>query len=155
MRPHRRADSPLRLPGRALPLAKRKPDDPTHVERFQIYIAGDELGNAFTELNDPMDQLARFLDQARDRAAGDEDAMPIDLDFVNALMYGMPPTGGIGIGIDRLAMFLTDQPNIRDVILFPAMRNLPVRGLASLAVDGDDEPITEADVMVGDDSFQQ
>jgi lysyl-tRNA synthetase, class II len=106
------------------PLAKRKPDDPTHVERFQLYIGGGEIANAFTELNDPLDQLARFVEQQRDREAGDEEAMPIDLDYVNALMYGMPPTGGIGIGIDRLTMLLTDQPNIRDVILFPAMRNL-------------------------------
>ena len=120
------------------PLAKRKQDDPTHAERFQIYIAGHELGNAFTELNDPIDQLARFQDQAEDRAAGDEEAMPIDLDFVNALMYGMPPTGGIGIGIDRLAMFMTDRPNIRDVILFPAMRRLPIEGFASFAVDGEE-----------------
>ena len=117
------------------PLAKRKPDDPTHAERFQFYIAGGEMGNAFTELNDPMDQLARFQDQAKDRAAGDEDAMPIDLDFINALMYGMPPTGGIGIGIDRLAMLLLDQPGIRDVVLFPAMRKLPITGLASFDAD--------------------
>lgn len=109
------------------PLAKRKPDDPSHVERFQLYIGGGEIANAFTELNDPMDQLARFLDQQRDREAGDEEAMPIDEDYVNALMYGMPPTGGIGIGIDRLTMLLTDQPNIRDVILFPAMRALPAQ----------------------------
>jgi lysyl-tRNA synthetase class 2 len=107
------------------PLAKRKPEDPSHVERFQLYMGGGEIANAFTELNDPMDQLARFLDQQRDREAGDEDAMPIDEDYVNALMYGMPPTGGIGIGIDRLTMLLTDQSNIRDVILFPAMRALP------------------------------
>ena len=107
------------------PLAKRKPDDPSHVERFQLYIGGGEIANAFTELNDPMDQLARFIDQQRDREAGDEEAMPIDEDYINALMYGMPPTGGIGIGIDRLTMLLTDQPNIRDVILFPAMRSLP------------------------------
>ncbi len=107
------------------PLAKRKPEDPSHVERFQIYIGGGELANAFTELNDPLDQLARFREQQQDRDAGDEEAMPIDADFVNALMYGMPPTGGIGIGIDRLVMLLADQPSIRDVILFPAMRNLP------------------------------
>jgi lysyl-tRNA synthetase class 2 len=104
------------------PLAKRKLDDPTHVERFQLLMAGNEITNAFTELNDPLDQLARFVEQQRDREAGDLDAMPIDEDYVNALMYGMPPTGGIGIGIDRLVMTLTDQPNIRDVILFPAMR---------------------------------
>jgi lysyl-tRNA synthetase class 2 len=107
------------------PLAKRIPGDPTHVERFQLYIGGHELANAFTELNDPMDQLERFLEQVKDRAAGDLDAMPFDADFINALMYGMPPTGGVGIGIDRLTMFLTDQHTLRDVILFPAMRNLP------------------------------
>ncbi len=106
------------------PLAKRKPDDPTHVERFQPYIGGGEIGNAFTELNDPLDQLARFMEQQKDREAGDEEAMPIDVDFVNALMYGMPPTGGVGVGIDRLVMLLTDQSTIRDVILFPAMRRL-------------------------------
>ena len=110
------------------PLAKRKPEDASHVERFQIYIGGGELANAFTELNDPLDQLARFREQQQDREAGDEEAMPIDVDFVNALMYGMPPTGGIGIGVDRLVMLLADQPSIRDVILFPAMRNLPAEG---------------------------
>jgi lysyl-tRNA synthetase class 2 len=107
------------------PLAKRKPDDPSHVERFQPYIGGGEIGNSFTELNDPLDQLARFEEQQQDRTAGDEEAMPIDEDFVNALMYGMPPTGGVGIGIDRLVMLLTDQTTIRDVILFPAMRSRP------------------------------
>ncbi len=107
------------------PLAKRKPDDPTHVERFQVVVGGDvELANAFTELNDPLDQLARFQDQQRDHAAGDDEAMPIDEDFVTALMYGMPPTGGVGIGIDRLILLLADQPTLRDVILFPAMRKL-------------------------------
>ncbi len=107
------------------PLAKRKLDDPTHVERFQPYIGGGEIGNSFTELNDPMDQLERFLEQKKDADAGDQEAMPIDEDFINALMYGMPPTGGVGVGIDRLVMLLTDQPTIRDVILFPAMRRLP------------------------------
>lgn len=114
-------DYPLALS----PLAKRKPDDPTHVERFQPYIGGGEIGNAFTELNDPMDQLERFIEQQRDREAGDEEAMPIDEDFITALMYGMPPTGGVGIGIDRLVMLMTDQTTLRDVILFPAMRRLP------------------------------
>jgi lysyl-tRNA synthetase class 2 len=118
----------LDYPVELSPLAKRKPDDPTHAERFQLYIGGGEIANAFTELNDPLDQLARFREQQRDREAGDEEAMPIDADYVNALMYGMPPTGGIGIGIDRLTMLLTDQPNIRDVILFPAMRALPAPG---------------------------
>ena len=107
------------------PLAKRKSDDPSHAERFQLYIAGGELGNAFTELNDPVDQWLRFTDQQKDKEAGDLDAMPIDMDFINALMYGMPPTGGLGIGIDRTAMIFADQSTIRDVILFPAMRNLP------------------------------
>jgi lysyl-tRNA synthetase class 2 len=115
----------LDYPVELSPLAKRKPDDSTHVERFQLYIGGGEIANAFTELNDPLDQLSRFVEQQRDREAGDEEAMPIDEDYVNALMYGMPPTGGIGIGIDRLTMLLTDQSNIRDVMLFPAMRALP------------------------------
>ncbi|MCC6704440.1 MAG: lysine--tRNA ligase [Thermomicrobiales bacterium] len=129
------------------PLAKRKPDDPTHVERFQPYIGGGEIGNSFTELNDPMDQLDRFLEQMKDRDAGDEEAMPLDTDFVNALMYGMPPTGGVGIGIDRLTMLLTDQSTIRDVILFPAMRNLP-SGTGPLSFglpDDDDDDAGESD----------
>lgn len=112
-------------PQKLSPLAKRKPGDPNTVERFQPYVATLECGNAFSELNDPMDQRERFLEQAKDRAAGDEEAMQMDHDFINALMYGMPPTGGMGIGIDRLCMLLLDQANIRDVILFPAMRNLP------------------------------
>lgn len=118
------------------PLAKRKLDDPKHVERFQPYIGGGEIGNSFTELNDPMDQLARFMEQKRDMDAGDEEAMPIDEDFINSLMYGMPPTGGVGIGIDRLVMLLTDQPTVRDVILFPAMRRLNAEsGAADSHVD--------------------
>ena len=121
IRPTLLVDYPVELS----PLAKRKPDDPTHVERFQLYVGGGEYANAFTELNDPLDQLARFQAQQVDREAGDQDAMPIDLDYVAALMYGMPPTGGIGIGIDRLTMLFTDQSTIRDVILFPAMRSLP------------------------------
>jgi lysyl-tRNA synthetase class 2 len=104
------------------PLAKRSPEREGTVERFQVMIGGIELCNAYTELNDPMDQLDRFLEQAKDRSAGDEEAMPIDMDYVQALMYGMPPTGGFGMGIDRLTMLLTDQQSIREVILFPAMR---------------------------------
>ena len=111
------------------PLAKRIPDDPTHVERFQLYIGGAELANAFTELNDPIDQWSRFTEQQEDRDAGDEDAMPVDEDYINALMYGMPPTGGVGIGIDRLTMLFADQPTIRDVVLFPAMRRFRRSGV--------------------------
>jgi lysyl-tRNA synthetase, class II len=107
------------------PLAKRRPKNPEEVERFQPVIGGVETGNAFTELNDPIDQLARFLEQAKDREAGDQEAMPIDEDFVNALMYGMPPTGGFGLGVDRLVMLFTDQQNIREVILFPHLRTKP------------------------------
>ncbi|HEX5503817.1 MAG TPA: lysine--tRNA ligase [Thermomicrobiales bacterium] len=105
------------------PLAKQKPGDPETVERFQPLVAGLELGNAYSELNDPEEQLARFVEQAADRDAGDEEAMPIDEDYVAALRYGMPPTGGLGLGIDRLTMLFTDQHTIRDVILFPALRN--------------------------------
>lgn len=112
-------------PQKLSPLAKRKPGAPNTVERFQLYVAGLECANAFSELNDPMDQRDRFLEQGRNEEAGDDEAMQFDEDFINALMYGMPPTGGIGIGIDRLCMMLLDQANIRDVILFPAMRNLP------------------------------
>lgn len=107
------------------PLAKRKPDDPRLVERFQLFVGGLELANAYSELNDPLDQLFRFLEQARDRARGDEEAMPIDEDFINALMYGMPPTGGFGLGIDRLVMLLTNRQTIREVILFPQLRSKP------------------------------
>ncbi len=104
------------------PLAKQKPDNPKLVERFEFFIGGLELGNAFTELNDPIEQLERFRDQQRQRAAGDEEAHPIDEDFINALMYGMPPTGGIGWGIDRMTMLYTDKTSIREVILFPQLR---------------------------------
>ena len=120
------------------PLAKRSPKDSRLVERFQPFIAGLEMGNAYTELNDPMDQLNRFLEQARDRAAGDAEAMMVDDDYVNALMYGMPPTGGFGLGIDRLTMLMTDQQNIREVILFPHLRSKAALGLTSSG-SGDEE----------------
>ena len=104
------------------PLAKRRHDDPALVERFELYIARMEVCNAFSELNDPDDQRRRFEAQARDRAAGDTEAPEPDWDYVQALEYGLPPTGGIGYGIDRLVMLLTGQTSIRDVLLFPLQR---------------------------------
>jgi lysyl-tRNA synthetase class 2 len=104
------------------PLAKTKPGDPTHVERFEFFIGGLEMGNAFTELNDPFDQEERFREMGRLYDADDEEAHPMDDDYIRAMKYGMPPNGGYGIGVDRLVMLLTDRPNIRDVILFPLLR---------------------------------
>ena len=104
------------------PLSKNKASDPAFVERFEIYAAGMEIGNAYTELNDPLEQRRRFEMQGRDREAGDEEAHQMDEDYIRAMSYGMPPTGGEGIGVDRLTMILTNCRSIRDVILFPLMR---------------------------------
>lgn len=104
------------------PLTKRNPIDPRFVDRFELFIGGKEFANAYTELNDPIDQLKRFEDQLKEKELGNDEASDIDMDFVEALEYGMPPAGGIGYGIDRLVMFFTENESIRDVILFPLMK---------------------------------
>jgi len=109
-------------PTEVSPLSKAKPDDPAHVERFEFFAGGFELGNAFSELNDPVEQEKRFRDQLSERERGDDEAHQMDEDYVRALAYGLPPTGGEGLGVDRLVMLLTGSRSIRDVILFPLMR---------------------------------
>lgn len=110
------------FPTEISPLSKQRADDPDTVERFELYVAGFEVANAFSELNDPVEQRRRFEDQLKDRASGDLEAHQMDEDYIRALEYGLPPTAGEGVGIDRLVMVLTNSPSIRDVILFPLMR---------------------------------
>jgi len=110
------------FPTETSPLAKKRPDDPSLTRRFEVYIGTAELGNAFSEINDPLDQRERFIDQVAQSAAGDPEAHPMDEDFLRAMEFGMPPTGGLGIGIDRMVMLLTNSESIRDILLFPLMK---------------------------------
>ena len=105
------------------PLTKIDTEDPRFVQRFELYIGGHEFANAYTELNDPIDQKERFVEQLKEKDAGNDEASDMDVDFIESLEYGMPPCGGVGMGIDRLVMFLTEQTSIREVLLFPTMKD--------------------------------
>ena len=120
-------DGPVFVTGHPVeisPLSKRDPADPRITRRFEAYVNTWEVANGFSELNDPIDQLQRFRDQQAEAKKGDDEAHPMDEDFVNALEVGMPPTGGLGVGIDRVIMLVTNSPSIRDIILFPTMKPL-------------------------------
>jgi lysyl-tRNA synthetase class 2 len=129
------------------PLSKASPTNPTIAERFELFIAGMEIANGFSELNDPQEQYERFQDQVRQRESGDEEAMVMDEDYIRALSLGMPPAAGIGIGIDRFVMLLTNRPSIRDVILFPHMR--PERKEGQQVQDGEEEPKEISNIKSG------
>jgi len=149
-------DGPVFVTGHPVeisPLSKRDPEDPRITRRFEAYINGWEVANAFSELNDPIDQYERFAEQQRELDAGiDDEAHPMDMDFVNALEVGLPPTGGLGIGIDRVIMLVTDAPTIRDVILFPTMKPLEKdmpEGMIPIAPLGEEfEPVDFSKVQV-------
>ena len=138
----------LDYPTALSPLAKKKVDDPEIVERFELFVLGFEIANAYSELNDPVDQRERMEEQASKHAAGDEEAETIDLDFLTALEHGMPPAGGLGIGIDRVVSLITGEHSLREVILFPVMRERATSEAASAteAIHVDREPAEDGGV---------
>ena len=143
------------------PLAKRDPADPRYTQRFEAFMATKEIANAFTELNDPIDQRARFTAQMEAKNLGDDEAHPMDEDFLNAIEVGLPPTGGLGIGVDRLIMFLTGEVSIRDVILFPTMKPIGLEKASTEAIKAEKLDLSKVKVeplfedMVDFDKFSE